>query len=104
MSIFDDLCAKLYKKESRMDWSRKFIRAWLDDPELQFISHSLDSLTSVANAWIWKIADLNQRSPTVSSDDIREAFLEVIGGDEITHVKSKKDIERLRAIVGASRA
>jgi hypothetical protein len=71
MSILDDLCAKYYKKESRMEWARRFIATWLDDPKLQSIPHSLDSLTDLANDWIPYSVDLHHIYPTVSSDDTK---------------------------------
>jgi hypothetical protein len=104
MSAFDDMCALLYKKESRMEWARKFIVAWLDDPQLQFISHSLDALTSVANDWIPNSVDISHIYPTVSSLDVREAALEALDSNEMANEKPNREIVRLDAIVRSSKA
>jgi len=68
-----------------MAWSRKFIRAWLADHHLQFISGpSLNSLTTLANFWIRNTAGSDFGCPSVSSRDIKEAAIEVLGSDDMT--------------------
>ena len=86
MSISDDQCSAYFTKESRMLWSRRFVKEWLADPQMQFISgHSLNSLTTLANMWIQRTAiRSDQRYPIVSSRDIKEAALEVLGSEEIS--------------------
>jgi len=75
-----DILAQCFEKEWRMVWARAFIRAWLNDHGIQFVSgHSLDSLTTQANLWIRNSVDLKQSYPIVSSEDIREAGLQILG-------------------------
>jgi hypothetical protein len=74
----DDVCAQGFDKEWRMFWAREFIRAWLTTSEMQF-PLSLDLLTIQANRWILKSTDYNQTQPIVSTEDVREAGLEILG-------------------------
>jgi hypothetical protein len=104
MSQFDDRCVVVYNKEWRMEWSRKFFRAWLKDRQLQFISGlSLDLLSTLANAWIRKSVNSNQRYPIVSSQDIKEAAVEVLDCEKATLLEHK-EIDRLEAIVREGKA
>jgi hypothetical protein len=83
MSTIDDICAAGFRKECRMVWARAFIKAWLNDPKMQFISgHSLDSLTSLANNWIPRSVDIDQAYPIVSSEDIKEAGEEILNAED----------------------
>lgn len=100
MSVLDDLCAEWYNKDVRMEWARKFIGTWLDDRKLQFISGpSLDSLADLANAWIRKSIGFGKRCPIVSSEDVRAAALEVIGREETTNQKHRREIDRLDGLI-----
>jgi len=100
MSISDDICSAIFTKESRMFWSRRFIREWFADPQLQFISgHSLNSLTTLANSWIQRTAiHSDQRYSIVSSKDIKEAAFEVLGSEEISK-HEHKEFDHLEALV-----
>jgi hypothetical protein len=83
----------------RMEWARKFIGAWLEDPKLQFISgQSLDSLADLANAWIRKSIGFGKRCPIVSSEDVRSAALEVIDSEENIN-RRQKEIDRLDGLI-----
>jgi hypothetical protein len=77
----DDVCAQGFNKEWRMFWAREFIREWLVTPEMQF-PFSLDALTMQANRWILKSTDFNQTHPIVSSEDLKEAGLEILCAEE----------------------
>jgi hypothetical protein len=98
MTVFNDQLSVIHPKELRMIWSRLFIRTWLVDDQSQFISgHSLDSLSTLANSWIQRRAiHSHQRYPIVSSQDIKEAALEVLGSEEASHLKG---IDRLKEIL-----
>ncbi len=83
MSDFDDICSAAYPKEWRMVWARAFIRAWLKDPQMQFVSKSsLESLTDLANYWIKRTRDYGQAYPIVSSTDIKEAGEQILALEE----------------------
>lgn len=75
----DDVCAQAFEKEWRMVWSRAFIKAWLVTPEMQF-NTSMDSLALQANRWILRSTDYRQSYPIVSTEDIKEAGLQVLAG------------------------
>ena len=98
MSDLEDQGSLFFPKNERMIWSRKFIGAWLGDPEEQFIAgNSLDSLATVAKFWIQRTAiRSHQRYPIVSSEDLREAVLVVLGSEEASQLKG---IDRLKAIL-----
>lgn len=82
MTVDDDILAQCFEKEWRMVWARAFIGVWLTDPGLQFISKAdLDSLTMQANIWIRSSADLGQSYPIVSSEDVKEAGLQILDDD-----------------------
>ena len=76
----DDVCAQGFQKEWRMFWAKEFIKAWLVTPEMQF-GCNLDSLTMQANNWIRKSVDLRQAYPIVSTEDVKEAILQILGDD-----------------------
>lgn len=79
----DDILAQCFQKEWRMVWARAFIGTWLNDHGMQFVSgHSLDSLTSQANYWIRDSVDYDQSYPIVSSEDIKEAGLQILSAEE----------------------
>ena len=83
MSQFDDQCSVAFEKEWRMVWSRAFIRACLEDPEMQdFPESSLDDLTTQANTWIQKSKSIGQTVPIVSSDDLKESGLEILDSED----------------------
>jgi hypothetical protein len=76
----DDILAQCFQKEWRMVWARAFIKVWLSDPRMQHVSScSLDSLTTHANFWILSSVDLRQSYPIVSSEDIKDAGLQILG-------------------------
>jgi hypothetical protein len=80
MNDLDDILAQCFEKEWRMVWARAFIKAWLNDPRMQFVSKcSLESLTTHANFWIQRSVDLRQSYPIVSSEDIKEAGFQILG-------------------------
>ena len=84
MSQFDDQCSVAFEKEWRMVWARAFIRACLEDPEMQdFPGSSLDDLTTQANDWIQKSKSVRQTVPIVSSDDLKESGLEILGSEAL---------------------
>jgi hypothetical protein len=96
MSLSDDVCSAVFSKKSRLEWSRAFIKTWLADHKMQSASPcNLDSFTTFANDWIRRSAGFRQSYAIVSSEDIREASLEVLGGEE----SCRKEIDQLDAIV-----
>jgi hypothetical protein len=78
MSDMDDILAQGFEKEWRMVWARAFIKTWLVTPEMQF-GGSIYALTMQANSWIQNSVDQMQSYPIVSSEDMREAGLQVLG-------------------------
>jgi hypothetical protein len=101
MSVYNDQSSLFFPKDKRMIWSSLFIRTWLVDDQLQFISgYSLDSLSTLANSWIQRTAICShQRYPIVSSQDIKEAALEVLGSEEESCQENLVVIGQLRTIV-----
>lgn len=84
MSQFDDMCSVAFQKEWRMVWARAFIREWLEDPGMQDVpGSSLDDLTTQANSWIQKSKSIRQIVPIVSSEDLKESGLEILGSEAI---------------------
>jgi hypothetical protein len=67
-----------------MVWARAFIEAWLSNKDLRCMANSsIDSLTSQANYWIRNSVNYDQPYPIVSSEDIREAGLQILGDEEV---------------------
>lgn len=66
-----------------MVWARAFIRACLEDPEMQDVLDSpLDSMTTQANNWIQKSKSIGQTVPIVSSEDLNESGLEILDSED----------------------
>ena len=83
MSQFDDQCSVAFEREWRMVWARAFIRACLEDPDMQDVmDSSLDDLTTQANNWIQKSRSIRQTVPIVSSDDLKESGLEILDSED----------------------
>jgi hypothetical protein len=78
----DDVCSAAYQKDWRMVWARAFIRAWLNDNEMQISGYSLDALALHANNWIRSSVDFRQSYPIISREDIKEAGLQILGAEE----------------------
>ena len=84
MSQFDDQCSVAFEKEWRMVWARAFIRACLEDLDMQdVLDSSLDSMTTQANNWIQKSKSIGQTVPIVSSDDLKESGLEILDSETL---------------------
>jgi len=101
MSISDDICSAAFSKERRMEWSRAFIKAWLADRKMQSGSPcNIDSIATFANGWIRESAGFRQSHPIVSSEDISEAALEVLGSEETVAIREHlRSVDRLNSIV-----